>query len=680
MTREHSKKKLFCFVMAAILVVTMIPAVALGADSQSNDIVILFSGDVHGQVDENLGYAALAAYKNEKSISNAYVAVVDAGDAISGTTLASVSKGSYVVQAMNLTGYTAAVPGVHEFDYGVSQFLTTLTREAAYPYVSCNFISTATGTTVFSPYQLVTYGNRKVAYLGISDPLTISKSSASFKNADGSYAYSFCDGNNGRDLYERVQAAIDAAKAEGADYIVAVGHLVTDGSSPYTPAAVIKNTSGITAFIDGNSHTASAGERVTDLNGNTVLVTCAGSGLKNIGQLVISGSSVTTSLVGSYNLRDISTKDGIEKMKASYNAALSTAFAATSSRLEAVDSSGVRTIDKKETNLGDLCADAYRAATGADVALVESKEIQASLPVGDISYADIGKALPGGKPISVATVSGADLMDALEMSARLYPNQNGGFFQMAGLTYDIQETVIPSVSLDGLGNFNSISGEYRVTNIMIGGKELDIFGEYTVAGTEDLLTGKTGYTMFKNGQIVQSSVTTDNQALTNYIATDLKGSVGSLYARSQGRVDSIKLARQSELDREVEELVNEKLTNYEKEVAQLRKELAEKEDILAIKTASIKASSSQGKTAGKRYIQVKWTMSEKVTGMKYQVYKSTKKSSGYTKMLTTSKLTYKNTSGLTKGKTYYYKVRGYKSVGGKTYYTGWSNIVYRTVK
>lgn len=680
MKRGIHKKKIFCLVMALILAVTMMPASALGADGRSDDIVILYSGDVHGQVDENLGFAAMAAYKNEKMISNSYVAAVDAGDALSGTTLASVSKGSYVTQAMNLTGYTAAVPGVHEFDYGVSYFVNVLSREADFPYVSCNFVNTATGGTVFSPYRIVTYGSKKVAYLGISDPKTISKATVSFKNSDGSYAYSFCDGNNGKDLYDRVQAAINGARAEGADYIVALGHLVTDENSPYTPAAVIKNTSGITAFINGNSHTAVAGEKVADADGNTVLVTCAGSGLKNIGQMVISGTSVTTSLIGSYNLRDITTKDGIEKLKASYSAELSSDFATTASRLEAVDNSGIRIVEKKETNLGDLCADAYQAATGADIALVESKEIQASLPVGSISRKDLEKVLPGENPISVVTISGADLMDALEMSARLYPNQNGGFFQVAGLTFDIQETVIPSVSLDGLGNFSGISGEYRVTNIMVGGKELDIFGEYTVAGTEDLLTGKTGYTMFKNGRITKSSVTTDQDALADYITKNLNGVIGSLYASSQGRIDSIKLARQSEIDREVERLVKEKLGDYESEVAKLRKELAEKEEALALKSASITASSTQGKIGSKRYIQVKWKVSKGISGMKYQVYKSTKKTSGYTKMISTGKLTYKNTSGLKKGKTYYYKVRGYKSIGGKTYYTGWSNVVYRTVK
>ncbi|MCI8608294.1 MAG: bifunctional metallophosphatase/5'-nucleotidase [Firmicutes bacterium] len=681
MKRYMVRHKMLSMALALLLAVAMMPVSAFGADIGSSDIVILFSGDVHGQADENLGYAGLAAYKNEKMIATPYVALVDAGDAVGGTALASVSKGRYMVDAMNMAGYTAAVPGVHEFDYGVDHFLNNLAKEAKYSYISCNFINKQTGSPVFSPYRLATYGSKKVAFIGISDPQTMTKAASSFKTMGDVNGYSFCDGNGGKDLYEKVQQTIDMVKNAGVDYVIAIGHLAVSPAGPYTPASVIKNTSGITAFINGNSHVASVGEKVTDKDGNTVLVTCAGSGLKTIGQLVISSNdTVTASLISSYNLRDISTKDGIEKLKTSYGAALSSAFATTSSRLEAVDSSGIRLVDKKETNLGDLCADAYRAAAGADIGLVESKEIRTSLAVGDISYTDVEKVLPAGSSISVIRISGADLMDALEMSARLYPNENGGFFQVSGLTYDIQETIIPSVSVDGLGNFNSINGEYRVTNIMVGGKELDIFGEYTVAGTEALLAGKTGYTMFKNGDIVKSAVTTDNKALMNYIATELDGAVGSLYTKSQGRIDSIKVARQSEIDREVEKLVEQKLSDYEKQVEQLQKELNEKEQILKMKTTTVTASSTQGKTGGKRYIQVKWKASQTVSGMKYQVYKSTKKSSGYSKVVSTSKLSYKNTSGLKKGKTYYYKIRGYKSIGGKTYYTGWSNVVSRKVK
>ena len=106
-----------------------------------------------------------------------------------------------------------------------------------------------------------------------------------------------------------------------------------------------------------------------------------------------------------------------------------------------------------------MAADAYRTVTGADIAFVEASEIKADIAVGGMSYNDVMRALPGNKNISVAKVSGFDLLDALEMSARLYPNKNSGFLQVSGLTFDIQETVIPSVTVDGLGSFVSVDDD-----------------------------------------------------------------------------------------------------------------------------------------------------------------------------------------------------------------------------
>lgn len=68
-----------------------------------------------------------------------------------------------------------------------------------------------------------------------------------------------------------------------------------------------------------------------------------------------------------------------------------------------------------------------------------------------------------------------------------------------------------------------------------------------------------------------------------------------------------------------------------------------------------------------------WTPSEKISGVKYQLYKSTKKSSGYKKLAVVSGTTFRNTSSLSKNKTYYYKVRAYQYIKGKYYYSSWSN-------
>ena len=79
-------------------------------------------------------------------------------------------------------------------------------------------------------------------------------------------------------------------------------------------------------------------------------------------------------------------------------------------------------------------------------------------------------------------------------------------------------------------------------------------------------------------------------------------------------------------------------------------------------------------TTGKKKATVKWGKVTGATG--YEVYVSTKKSSGYKKAGTTtknSKVTYTKTK-LKSKKTYYFKVRTYRTVAGKKIYSGYSNV------
>ncbi len=112
-----------------------------------------------------------------------------------------------------------------------------------------------------------------------------------------------------------------------------------------------------------------------------------------------------------------------------------------------------------------------------------------------------------------------------------------------------------------------------------------------------------------------------------------------------------------------------KLEGAEKTIASLQ--------TTAVETLKITASS----TAKKGSMTVKWTVKGDTTGIDgYQVWKSTKRSSGFKKAFTTTKTSYKNTKGLKKGTRYYYKVRAYKVVDGKNVYSDWSNKAYRIAK
>lgn len=109
---------------------------AFADEAQPDDsIVILYTNDVHCGLDDAVGYAGLAAYKKEPEQDGTPVMLVDCGDAVQGGIVSTLSKGEALIDIMNTVGYDAAIPGDHEFDYGMEQCLK-LAELADFPYLS----------------------------------------------------------------------------------------------------------------------------------------------------------------------------------------------------------------------------------------------------------------------------------------------------------------------------------------------------------------------------------------------------------------------------------------------------------------------------------------------------------------------------------------------------------------
>ena len=142
---------------------------AYGADNPDQEIVILYTNDVHCGVDDNIGYGGLALYEKQMLEETPYVALVDAGDAVQGAPIGTLSEGGDIVSIMNYVGYDFAVPGNHEFDYGMERFLE-LAEELDCGYYSANFMDLRTGETAFPAYRIMDFGDTQVAFVGASTP------------------------------------------------------------------------------------------------------------------------------------------------------------------------------------------------------------------------------------------------------------------------------------------------------------------------------------------------------------------------------------------------------------------------------------------------------------------------------------------------------------------------------
>lgn len=185
-------------IAGAFLIAAALALCGCSAKSERpEDIVVLYTGDVHCAVDENTGYAGLAAYKKQMEEKTPYVTLVDCGDAIQGDAIGLVSKGEYPVQIMNRTGYDLAVLGNHEFDYGMER-LSALIGTATAQYLGCNIRYSGNGENALSgvkPYQIASYGDTDVAFIGVCTPENITSSTpVFFCDETGQFVYDFYGG------------------------------------------------------------------------------------------------------------------------------------------------------------------------------------------------------------------------------------------------------------------------------------------------------------------------------------------------------------------------------------------------------------------------------------------------------------------------------------------------------
>lgn len=548
--------------LAVLLALTMLLGVSALAEESAplfqQDVMILFTSDVHCGIESNFGYAGLAMVRDAYKNAGYHVLLVDNGDSIQGEPVGTMTTGEANVKLMNAVGYDIATMGNHEFDYGMDRFFE-LSKMANFPYISCNF--NKGGELQFAPYVIKEFDGVKIAFVGITTPKTLTSSTPKyFQDENGNFIYGFFEDETGEGLYTAVQKAVDDARAEGASIVIAMAHLGNEAEcSPYTYKDVIANTTGINALLDGHSHDTDHVEMRNKAR-ETVLRQGCGTKLEGVGYLKIAAKNGAMKAgVMMWNNDDFNATQlyqldtdvtkAVAEATETLNAKLAEVVAKTDVELTindpvavTEDGKAVRIIRNAETNLGDLCADAYRYVSGADIAFVNGGGIRVSIKEGDITLNDILKVHPFGNALCVCEATGQQILDALEFGAKDVPGEFGGFLQVSGLTYEIHTSVPSSVKLDEKGLFAGVEGEYRVKNVMVGGEPLDLEKIYTLASHNYMLQGQgDGYTIFEDNVYTQESVMLDNQVLITYITEGLNGVVGAEYANpyGQGRIVAV---------------------------------------------------------------------------------------------------------------------------------------------
>ena len=533
------KKKIISILLCTFIFISITPISACfpsTTDNRSDDIVILFENDVHCVVE---GYSKLSAMKKELNETHKHVGVVSGGDYIQGSSLGVISQGEYIVKLMNLVGYDAVTLGNHEFDYRLERLEELVDMMETKP-ICCNFNAINDNEPYFEPYSIVSYGNVDIAYIGITTPSTITSSSPTqFRDENGNAIYTF----NPTTLYDIVQNNIDSAKNAGAEYVIALSHIGYADDAVYgnleDVETLIKNTNGFDVVLDAHSHSVIEEKIIVDEGGNEVVLSSTGTKFEYIGKLVISNGNFDTQLIktADYEKTDIVVDTYLNQIDSEYGELGKRKVGYSEVDLITHDAEGNRLVRKAETNLGDLCADAIRSSVGADIGYVNGGGIRSNISVGDVTFNDLLAVFPFNNTVVLAQISGQDIKDMLEMCVMMWPSEDGCFPHLSGITFSLNTSITSSVLINDLGEFQGVSGEYRVEDIKIFNREKETYEpiildkQYTIAAANYyLIDCGSGMTMFKNVNVLKNDGMLDVEALEYYIVNELSGRIGQEYA------------------------------------------------------------------------------------------------------------------------------------------------------
>ncbi|MDA3734226.1 5'-nucleotidase C-terminal domain-containing protein [Niameybacter massiliensis] len=440
-------------------------------------MTVIHTNDSHTRIEETssdgMGFAKVADKVNQlrTRYGKDHVLLLDGGDTLHGLPLITTTKGEAMTKVMNALGYDAMVAGNHDFNYGYER-LIELDKMLEFPVLSANV--TKGNDDILTPYIIKEVAGKKVAIFGLETPDTTIMTHP--KNVEG---LTF------EDPSKAAQKMVKELEGK-ADFIVALCHLGLDSNSSITSEKVAGNVKGIDLIVDGHSHTTLPQGKIV----NDTLIVQTGEYTKNLGQVNILFKKDGTFDMAPMHITkadaagltaDKAVSDLIKELKANFDVVTEEVVGTTPVALQ-----GEREFVRKgETNLGNLITNALIEATGADVALTNGGGIRASIDVGDITKKEVITVLPFGNYGVMIEATGQEIKDALEVGAAKYPEANGAFSHVAGMSYKFDPA-------QPVGN--------RIVEVLVDEKPIDLNKTYKLATNDFIAAGGDGYVMFKGNK------------------------------------------------------------------------------------------------------------------------------------------------------------------------------------
>ncbi len=497
-------------------------ALFLSCKSNDKSIVILYENDVHCVLD---GYARLRGLA-DAVVDTAYVGITCSGDFLHGGKAGAISEGTYVTDIMERVDYDAVALGNHEFDFGMPR-LRQLMDESRLPVVCHNLRTMQGDTLLFSPYIIKEYGETRIAFIGFVTPESMLSEAYSFFNKQGEQLY---------DLWQdeaicSLQETINNVRARGADYVILLAHLGEASAKDFiTSPELISITHGIDVVFDGHTHSVIPCDTLLNEKGEEVLLTQTGNRFANVGKLLITPAGKmslelipTDSIkVESALLREVTDSIEAEMAKVTTRPVCHSEYS-----LSILDRDGRQQVRYAENTAGNITCDAFRAATGAQLALCNGGGIRTSLSPGYWTEGDIIDMLPYNNYLRVLRITGATLMEVLHATTANSPQEDGQFPQISGFRFRLNTAATGKERISDVEVLDDATGRYT---------PLDLNAHYTLCTTDYCVDGGGFYGVLRNAEVLPCPTMLYNQALITYLRDTLQGIAPEQYIIPQGRI------------------------------------------------------------------------------------------------------------------------------------------------
>lgn len=488
-------KRIKIFALAVVLLIFFAPQLV-----SAEQIIIFHTNDMHCRIlrddddGKSIGLAEITAAV--RKTKNAFW--FDAGDTFHGIPNINISRGENLIPILNAAGIDLMVPGNHDFNYGSDQ-LEKLAKKLKFPILAANVTRKSTGAEIFPAYKIFKRQNIKIGVFGLATPETAFMTSPAAVSTI-----------NFLNPVETARRMVGILRPQ-CDVVVAVMHMGLKERSEFKSSRIAAEVPGIDVIIDGHSHT----ELPQGLQVGETLIAQTGCYEHFLGQVTINLrdgkiTSKTAKLLSAADVEKINpTPDKkvaaqVQKLEKKTEELLNQFVIHNDKKLSA-DRNIIR---RRESEIGNLVADALRRKAGTEIAVVNAGGIRADLPAGDVTNGDVLKVLAMGNTNQAVEIDGKTIRAMLEHSVAVTPETFSGYLDVSGMTFTFD---------------SSKPAGQRVEEIYIGGAPLDENRIYTMAASSFLILGGNNYDMLKGLKFIGEYSTMDDSLLEYLKEVGLKG-------------------------------------------------------------------------------------------------------------------------------------------------------------